>query len=307
MCFTLKSHYRGYHLSCSDGLLSLVTGLSGAPYAKRHWNMSQEPGSKNICGHRFFAVLEAIPVLGGLAALFERIVVCASNRCFNKPQHLHSNSTPSLAAWDIDDTEKLHFTWEDIAKLATLNLGLRHVSIPEEAEREAADGFRFGCSLNLSPQYSKLDAFNARSWKEIAVHERDLFVKSFQKSVDGFIHNSLRHDCIYEGKGALMELNQTRVNEVARVVNSCRFSIVDYGPLASMVCDHSSWGAGLGRHPKCTMPGDAITPLPAMVIHNLESLTEIVRDTRQGDEIYSRMTTCYRNAVIRAIRARPNA
>lgn len=70
---SLTSHERNYNISLADGFLSTITLFSGAPYSKRHWDLSNK--STACWGHRVIAVLEAIPVIGGLAALIERITV----------------------------------------------------------------------------------------------------------------------------------------------------------------------------------------------------------------------------------------
>lgn len=78
MNYILSNHEKGYGLSYKDGLFSLCTGLSGAPYAQRHWELSNtlhpdQPEYGRV--HRTIALLEFIPIIGGLAALVERVVV----------------------------------------------------------------------------------------------------------------------------------------------------------------------------------------------------------------------------------------
>jgi O-acetyl-ADP-ribose deacetylase (regulator of RNase III) len=77
MSLSLETHTRAYGLSCNDCLLSLATGLSGAPYAKRHWELSHT--SEHVWGHRIIAVLEAIPLFGALIGMIERIIVLVQN------------------------------------------------------------------------------------------------------------------------------------------------------------------------------------------------------------------------------------
>jgi len=52
--------------------VSVLTGFSGAPFAKRHWQLSNQ---FNYFGHRVIACLEYLPVLGALVALIEKVVV----------------------------------------------------------------------------------------------------------------------------------------------------------------------------------------------------------------------------------------
>jgi O-acetyl-ADP-ribose deacetylase (regulator of RNase III) len=77
MTISLETHQRAYDLSCNDCLFSLATGLSGAPYAKRHWELSLT--SQSAWGHRIVAVLEALPLFGAVVAVIERIFVVVYN------------------------------------------------------------------------------------------------------------------------------------------------------------------------------------------------------------------------------------
>ena len=72
MNYLLLTHERAYNLSFEDGLLSAATLLSGAPYAKRHWELSNR-SEAHCLGHRIIAVLQALPVIGLLFCLIERI------------------------------------------------------------------------------------------------------------------------------------------------------------------------------------------------------------------------------------------
>lgn len=83
MCF-LDTHHRKYNLSTSELLLSLAT-VSGAAYAKRHWELSQNISSTCVWGHRIIAAVEALPVLGALAALIEKLTFLVKENFFQKP------------------------------------------------------------------------------------------------------------------------------------------------------------------------------------------------------------------------------
>ncbi|BBI17371.1 hypothetical protein [Neochlamydia sp. S13] len=75
MSYHLTDHPRKYSLSYQDIGLSLITGLSGAPYASRHWQLSNHAKAKHCLGHRLIACIESIPLAGALAAIVERIIV----------------------------------------------------------------------------------------------------------------------------------------------------------------------------------------------------------------------------------------
>lgn len=101
MDYTLLDHSKSYRFSFLDGFLSVATGISGAPYAQRHWELSQQCSSNKVWGHRIIAVLEYIPVLGALAALIERMTVAAY--AFFK----HCNQHPSNETAPLTDRVKL--------------------------------------------------------------------------------------------------------------------------------------------------------------------------------------------------------
>jgi serine/threonine protein phosphatase PrpC len=85
----LNTHYLDYNLSKRNLASSLLTGFSGISYASRHWELSQEVYTKKqVWGHRTIAVIEAIPAVGGLAALIERIIFAVNEKKF----------TPSLTS-----------------------------------------------------------------------------------------------------------------------------------------------------------------------------------------------------------------
>lgn len=82
MSFSLEGHQRQYDISYDEAFLALRYGISGAPYAQRHWELSQETKGVVFWGHRVVAVIEYIPLAGALVALIERIVVYAYHQLF---------------------------------------------------------------------------------------------------------------------------------------------------------------------------------------------------------------------------------
>lgn len=90
MSYSLSLHPRQYNISCGDFLLSAVT-LSSLPYAFRHWEQaSQQP--ENRTWHRIAAVISAIPVLGALFGIIERIVHFVAS-ILTSPSSLPSQKT----------------------------------------------------------------------------------------------------------------------------------------------------------------------------------------------------------------------
>ncbi len=63
MDYSLLTHNKGYQFSYSDALYTTLTGFSGTTFASRHWEL----------GHRVIALVEYMPLLGGVVALLERI------------------------------------------------------------------------------------------------------------------------------------------------------------------------------------------------------------------------------------------
>jgi serine/threonine protein phosphatase PrpC len=86
MNVSLNSHINGYRISFFDAFLALGTGCTGGVYVGRHWNLSQRENCQFVWGHRAIAVLEAIPVFGGLIALIERVTAFLCNYFYPDPK-----------------------------------------------------------------------------------------------------------------------------------------------------------------------------------------------------------------------------
>src|SRR5690349_4610889 len=71
---SLYLHPRRYRLSCFDCFLSVCGGLSGLPFAYRHWTIGETLGPFDPITHTVIAIVEAIPLVGAIAALVERVV-----------------------------------------------------------------------------------------------------------------------------------------------------------------------------------------------------------------------------------------
>ncbi|KIC72578.1 hypothetical protein DB42_CX00030 [Neochlamydia sp. EPS4] len=102
MSYHLTDHPRKYSLSYQDIGLSLITGLSGIPYASRHWQLSNHAKAKHCLGHRLIACIESIPIAGALAAILERIIVfiqekLLKNGALTKHKAVTSPSYPTSA------------------------------------------------------------------------------------------------------------------------------------------------------------------------------------------------------------------
>ncbi len=62
-----------FKINCADFTLSACTGLSGMPYAMRHFKAANETKT-NVWEHRLIGFLEAFPILGFLVAVIEVVV-----------------------------------------------------------------------------------------------------------------------------------------------------------------------------------------------------------------------------------------
>lgn len=92
---SLSNHARGYEISFGDAALSAVTVFSGAPYAKRHWELANKSDSTlNWCGHKVIAILEAIPIFGALASLVDRIIAFIACRFCRGTESVKETSEP---------------------------------------------------------------------------------------------------------------------------------------------------------------------------------------------------------------------
>lgn len=67
----LSGHNYGYQVSWGNLLTSVITGASGLPYAKRHYELSNV--NESWIAHRVIALIEFMPVIGGAVAIVERI------------------------------------------------------------------------------------------------------------------------------------------------------------------------------------------------------------------------------------------
>lgn len=141
MGYSLNAAERGYNIGWYEGCLSFGTGLSGLPYSIRHWELSKKEGeSRYAFGHKVIAAFEAIPVLGGLMALIERLVAFVCDKIFCVNNFPVSTSIPKVVPPKIDKNKPLHTVKPllpiDIPSYEALSKKLELGKI-EEAEKEA--------------------------------------------------------------------------------------------------------------------------------------------------------------------------
>lgn len=160
--------------------------------------------------------------------------------------------------------EDCHFRVADIRAIGNRNLGLRHVSSHEIANREKEQGMFLGCSLNISfhaagdpTRRPKYQGLHLKTDEEI---ERQL--PEYEKAIDEFIFTSIKNfDLDADDKG--------RLQQVLNSAKKTAFTVIDYRPDAHS-CDSRSWGHGMGRFPKMNVRGENITVLRPLDVDNWE-------------------------------------
>lgn len=82
--------------------------LSGGPYAKRPWDLSQKIEKADVAlDHPMIAVVESFPIIGGLVALVERIIVFIYDYFFN---YLCLEASSSLLVTHLDRSQQIPFS-----------------------------------------------------------------------------------------------------------------------------------------------------------------------------------------------------
>lgn len=116
----LNSHNDKYNLSKNDLIYSVVTGFSGMPFAQRHIDLSKTAQTKTkFWGHRCIAALESIPLIGGLAALIEKVIFLTKTKYFSSNK-ISSPSIPSRSTTTFNDSTKKEIL-ENLRKFQTNN------------------------------------------------------------------------------------------------------------------------------------------------------------------------------------------
>lgn len=200
---------------------------------------------------------------------------------------------------------ELHFSWNDMEKLNKYRIGLRHLSSKEQLITEAKS-YGYGSSLNLTMKLTK-------NWKETEKKlETDPLLRTkavqlFESIINRFILDSLLSDAretkvmIYPG--------QTTLEEVASLVNTCFFSIINYDT-NNEPCDFDNWGNGLGKFDPAIFFGFQVTPIGSLNKNELgypqEKFNEIFTKENAHEtsiELYEHMTALYRTKLIKTLRS----
>lgn len=95
--FSLESHDRNYKISFREGLKFLTT--TGWTYAERHFYLAEKYPAHS-CAHTFIGIVQCIPVIGGVAALSERIasaIISICRRSFSYVDQGSSHSESSIS------------------------------------------------------------------------------------------------------------------------------------------------------------------------------------------------------------------
>jgi hypothetical protein len=89
MSFAVNGYFLpSYQVSCSEFITpASFVGCVGLPWAKRHWQLANTDTTHSL-GHRMIACLEALPVIGPLVVLIERIVAAIASYWQPSPEYL---------------------------------------------------------------------------------------------------------------------------------------------------------------------------------------------------------------------------
>lgn len=195
-----------------------------------------------------------------------------------------------------------HFRVEDIKKIGSRALGLRHVSSEAQAQREVLQGMSNGCSLNISfrqtaGRYSGENVFqdlHEKSPEEIAT-----LLPQFEKGINTFIRNSIER---YDLDG-LPEIGGATFQDLLTTTEKTRFLVVTYSAFAQPT-DMCEWGEGHGRFSKMSVSSENIALLkPLDAAH-----WEIPEGGREQyafpmEKILELFVACYRKSLLDHLRA----
>ncbi|MFV0340723.1 MAG: tetratricopeptide repeat protein [Parachlamydiaceae bacterium] len=148
---SLESHNNQYHLNTKESVITAFT-LSGLAYTKRHWQLAKD-GASGKWGHRAIAIIEAIPIIGGIAALIERFTFAIKHRPARplKNRNVASTSTSELTSSSLTFHRTRSSSQDESSKTPT----------PSKSQEDVSDKF--------SP--SRLTRSN--SWEEITTSENE--------------------------------------------------------------------------------------------------------------------------------------
>jgi hypothetical protein len=82
MSLTINSYFLpSYEVSCAEiATTASLFGCVGLPWAKRHWQLATEE-PHHALGHRIIAFFQALPLLGGIVVVIERIFAAIASCC----------------------------------------------------------------------------------------------------------------------------------------------------------------------------------------------------------------------------------
>lgn len=81
MQYSLNNHSKKFDVDNGDLCCFFICGFSGLSCAIKHWEISYECEPEHVIGHRAIAIVEALPVIGGLVGIADTIMSCFCD-CF---------------------------------------------------------------------------------------------------------------------------------------------------------------------------------------------------------------------------------
>lgn len=200
MSYSLVNNNLKYELSCGDLLTALATGCSGYPFAVRH--IKQSRTESTWLWHKLVAIVEFMPILGGLAALIERIAFA----CFgSSEQDISSRWRPRSISVEHafqKMTKNLHKAYVEhfnetpsiddavINGRNNLNLELTASFAEEQSFRSDMEDAHF---FLVEKDWALVGVFDGHGGKQVSDFAAREFLEKFPsvlKQTDGNVHSA---------------------------------------------------------------------------------------------------------------------
>lgn len=197
MSYSLVNNNYQYSLRAGDILTSLATGCSGYPYAVRHWEQSQIEST--WFWHKMIAVVEFMPILGGIVALVERVAFASCYGFSNKrapnfwrPRPIEVDAAKIKMERNLIKAHQEHFkTCVPMSEFFNENpkyLKLTRLFVEEQSYRSDMEDARFYLD---SDDWALAGVFDGHGGKEVSNFAQVEFQERFPKALkelNGNIH-----------------------------------------------------------------------------------------------------------------------
>lgn len=177
MNYLLAYHPDRYQISFLGGLLSVATGLSGAPIANRHMAMASID-SDHALAHRVIGLIEYIPILGAVVALIERVAyaifVPSAVQNMIKAVHEHRVKDPTSYA----TLKQAIPSYSELYKKETTSLQFSDMFADDIGPRPQMEDAHF---YKETKQRVLTGVFDGHGGDAVSVHASRLFERHFSE------------------------------------------------------------------------------------------------------------------------------